>query len=142
MSAPDLPLTVRWATMADLDFVQQDHPLPPATAARKLAAQELLVAETDRFVGHLRLEYLWSQVPYIALIQVQLPYRRRGTGRALLAFLETYLRGQGHSALYSSSQADEAEPQAWHRHMGFSECGFISGINEGGIGELFFRKLL
>ena len=44
--------------------------------------------------------------------------------------------------LYSSSQADEPEAQAWHRRMGFEECGIVSGINEGGIGEVFFRRPL
>ena len=28
------------------------------------------------------------------------------------------------------------------RHAGFEECGTIAGINEGGIGEVFFRKQL
>ena len=42
----------------------------------------------------------------------------------------------------SSSQADEPEPQTWHRAIGFEECGIISGLNEGGIGEIFFRKKL
>jgi hypothetical protein len=27
----------------------------------------------------------------------------------------------------------------WHRKMGFAECGIINGINEAGIGEVFFR---
>jgi hypothetical protein len=26
--------------------------------------------------------------------------------------------------------------------MGFEECGIINGINDGGIGEVFFRKYL
>lgn len=43
--------------------------------------------------------------------------------------------------LYSSSQANEAEPQQWHRHMGFAECGIINGINDG-IGEVLFVKPL
>ena len=68
-------------------------------------------------------------------------YRRQGVGKALLRFIETFLREAGHEALYSSSQADEPEPQAWHRHVGFEECGFIAGINDG-IGEVFFRKSL
>lgn len=90
----------------------------------------------------LRLEYLWSLVPFIALITVLPAYRRRGVGQAMLAFVEAYLRDQGHDALYSSSQADEPAPQAWHRHVGFVECGFIAGMNVGGVGEVFFRKLL
>jgi ribosomal protein S18 acetylase RimI-like enzyme len=91
-------------------------------------------------VGYLRFEYLWSIVPYIALIRVSPAVRRRGVGRALLADLENRLRAQGQVAVYSSSQADEPEPQAWHRHIGFQECGFIGGINGNGIGEVFFRK--
>jgi hypothetical protein len=44
--------------------------------------------------------------------------------------------------LYSSSQADEQGPQEWHLHMRFEECGLIAGINNDGVGELFFRKRL
>ncbi|MEI2692989.1 MAG: GNAT family N-acetyltransferase [Anaerolineae bacterium] len=111
--------------------------------SRKIEAQEILVAEANgALVGYLRLEFLWSLVPYIALIHVLPEYQRQGAGHALLAFLEDRLRRQGHTVLYSSSQADEAEPQAWHRHMGFVECGFVAGINAGGVGEIFFRKQL
>jgi len=60
----------------------------------------------------------------------------------MLRFMEDYLRENGHQQLFSSSQVDEAEPQAWHRHVGFEECGLIGGINDGGVGEVFFRKRL
>jgi hypothetical protein len=43
--------------------------------------------------------------------------------------------------LYSSATGDEVPPQAWHRHMGFEECGILVGHNEG-VGEIFFRKSL
>ncbi len=52
------------------------------------------------------------------------------------------MRAAKHEFLYSSSQADEPLPQAWHRRMGFAECGLIAGINPGGVGEIFFRKPL
>ena len=60
----------------------------------------------------------------------------------MLSFIEDYLRERGHNNLYSSSQVDEPQPQAWHRHVGFEECGFIGGIYNGGVGEVFFRKRL
>jgi L-amino acid N-acyltransferase YncA len=59
-----------------------------------------------------------------------------------LAHLEAELRERGHALLYSSAESHAAESQAWHRHKGFEECGFIAGINSGGIGEVFFRKHL
>ena len=142
---------IRFARVDDLDFAYQDGYIPPEVLNRKIEAQtalnsdrieDVVIAEWNgRRVGYVRLEYLWSIVPYIALIQVLPEYRRQGVGKALLRFIEIFLHDAGHDALYSSSQADEPEPQAWHRHVGFEECGFIAGINDG-IGEVFFRKSL
>jgi GNAT superfamily N-acetyltransferase len=69
-------------------------------------------------------------------------YRRQGVGRALLGVVGREIRARGHVALYNSSQADEAERQVSHRHVGFAECGFLAGVNAGGVGEVFFRNLL
>ena len=121
--------------------MQQDHYLPAEIVRRKIEWLEVIVAELNGdLVGYLRLEYLWSRVPYIALIHVSPEHRRQGIGKALLSYAEEFLRERGHEVLYSSSQVDEAEPQAWHRHVGFEECGVIAGVNQGGIGEVFFRK--
>lgn len=134
---------VRYAEIADIDFVGQDGYLAAEILRRKIEAHEIFLAEqNERAVGYLRLEHLWSNVPYIALIQVLEPFRLRGIGRALLFHVEKVLRKNGHAKLYSSSQADEPDPQSWHRHMGFTECGIIAGLNEGGIGEVFFCKSL
>jgi len=130
----------RLARIADLHFVSQDGYIPQRVVARKIAQQEcFIVAENDRPVGYLRLEFLWSLLPYIALIHIQKAYQKRGYSRVLLDFVIENLCAQGHDTLYSSSQADEPEPQAWHRHMGFKECGVINGINDGGVGEIFYR---
>jgi len=134
---------VRFATLDDLDFVARDHYIPTEVVKRKIEQQEVVVAERQGSpVGYARLEYLWSTVPYIALIWVLPENRRQGAGKAMLRYLEDYLRENGHQQLFSSSQVDEAEPQAWHRHVGFEECGLIGGINDGGVGEVFFRKRL
>jgi ribosomal protein S18 acetylase RimI-like enzyme len=133
----------RFATPADLAFVQQDRPIATDVMKRKIEWQELIVAERDGDrIGYARLEYLWSRVPFIALIHVLPEHRRRGAGRAMLQFIEEHVRERGSAILYSSSQVNEPEPQAWHRHAGFEECGIIAGINPGGAGEVFFHKRL
>ena len=139
----DAGIQVRIAVDDDLTFVGQDGYVTSEVLRRKIAAGEVLVAESERMtVGYLRLEFLWSSIPYIALIRVNEQSRRRGVGRALVQFVEQQLRARGHNVLYSSSQANEPEPQAWHRRMGFKECGIIAGINRGDIGEIFFRRQL
>jgi GNAT superfamily N-acetyltransferase len=110
---------------------------------RKIEASEILLAETSgHLMGYLRLDYFWSSIPYIALIRVREDRRKQGIGRAMLAFLENHAIERGVDIILSSSQANEAEPQAWHRHVGFEECGILNGINEDGVGEIFFRKKL
>ena len=134
------PIEVRLATLEDLTFVAQDQYIPNTIVQRKIAEGEVFVAVSNgQLVGYLRLEHLWSIVPYIALIRVMPAYRHQGIGTALLEFLVTTLRQRSHTFVYSSSQADEPDPQAWHRHMGFEECGIIAGLNDG-VGEIFFRK--
>lgn len=134
---------VRRAEEGDVAFVSQDGYLPESVIKRKVAEGNAFVAFRDGVpVGYLRLERLWSKLPYIELVRVMEPHRRSGIGRALLALVEGDLVAHGHLVLYSSSQANEPEPQAWHRQMGFVECGILAGVNEGGVGEVFFRKTL
>lgn len=136
-------ITVRTATENDLSFVAQDGYLPDPIVRRKVNEGDVFLAlRANEPVGYLRLEWLWSKLPYIELVRVVEPHRRAGVGRALLAHVEAEVVARGQHMLYSSSQADEPEPQAWHRRMGFAECGLLAGLNEGGVGEVFFRKPL
>jgi len=136
-------VTVRLADYSDLDFVSQEGYLPKEEVLRKIKRRECFVLGVDEnLAGYLRLEYLWSLVPFIALIIIEEQYRGKGYSRELLGFVEIFLKNESYEVLYSSSQADELEPQAWHRHVGFEECGVINGINKGGVAEIFFRKKL
>jgi len=142
---PDLSVNVRFAEPKDLDYcIESDYKhIGEAQVKKKIEEKAIVIAEVEgKPHGYLRIEYLWLKIPYISVIGVDEEYRRRGVGTAMIDFLENYLRRGGHKALYSSSQADEPEPQMWHRRIGFKECGFIAGINEGEIGEIFFRKVL
>jgi GNAT superfamily N-acetyltransferase len=136
-----MTIIVRWATPNDQRLPVVSEHVPDSVVAARIAERRVAVADRDgRPVGALQLEFLWGTLPYIALIRVEESAQRQGVGRALLDFIAAALRDAGHERLYSSSQVNEPEPQAWHRHMGFTECGIIAGINAGGVGELFFVK--
>ena len=119
----------------------------------------MILAEVNKKqVGYLRISYIWLIIPYLDIIHIEENYRKQGFGTKMIEFLEEYLKRQGHRVLYSSSQSNEPDPQAWHRKIGFEECGYIAGINhpvesssanleleyvgKAGIGEIFFRKIL
>lgn len=135
---------VRFATMADADWCRScDSRMSSELVQRKILQRELVIVEAnDNRIGVLRLGFLWSTLPQIELIWVEKQHRRGGLGRTLLKFVERSLGEQGHKILLSSSQADEPASQAWHRAVGFRECGFIAGVNDNGVGEVFFLKRL
>lgn len=136
-------ILVRFANSSDLALVSSDGFLSAEIIARKIERREVLVAESGGcLVAYARFEFLWSRLPYLTLIQVLPGHQRVGVGRSILKYLETYLQAKGYTVLYSSSQADEPGPQAWHRRLGFTECGRIAEMNPGGADEVFFRKSL
>ena len=93
-------------------------------------------------IGLARFTVLWTTVPFLGLITVQEVHRGKGYSRLLLEFLKNHLKEQGYVALLSSSQTNEPEPQAWHKHMGFRSNGIIENIDDEGVGELVYRILL
>ena len=135
---------MRFATAADADWCHSlDGLISGELVRRKIAQQEVVVIEGEHGpVAYLRLGFLWSTLPQIELIWVETQHRKKGLGRALLEFVEQSLREKGHKILLSSSQADEPASQAWHRAVGFRECGLLDGVNDNGVGEVFFLKRL
>ena len=135
-------ITVRLAGLDDLAFISHKE-LSQGTILQKIRQGEIfLLLVNDQLAGSLWVGFLWDLVPFVDLIYINAAYQKRGLSHILLGSVEDHLREQGYDVLYSSSQMDEPLPQAWHRHVGFTECGVINGMNDGGIGEVFFRKTL
>jgi N-acetylglutamate synthase-like GNAT family acetyltransferase len=134
-------ITVRPARSSDLGWlVENDGHLDTGTLTAKVAASEVLVAEVDgERAGLLRFDLLWSAVPFVAQVRVGGEFRRAGVGRALVHAVADQARKQGATFVLSSATGNESQPQAWHRAVGFSVCGELSGINDGGIAEIVYR---
>lgn len=137
----DVSIVVRFASHDDLgSCFEFDHSDRQDIIENKIDMHEIILAERrGEVIGYLKLEYIWSKLPYISLIFLKPEFRGKGIGSLILNYLVEFLQLNGYSILLSSSQVNEAEPQKWHRKMGFAECGILNGINEEGIGEVFFR---
>jgi GNAT superfamily N-acetyltransferase len=137
-----MAIEVRWATSQDEATVPLPKHVSLAVWKARLRGGHVAIALDQSVVGSLHLEYLWGTKPFIGLIYVAPDHRMHGVGRALLGFVETELRAAGYDRLLSSAQADELTAQAWHRRVGFTDCGMISGVNAGLVDEVFFIKPL
>ena len=136
-------VSINLVTKRDENFLRKNAQLTKELFNRKSKYNEILVAKVDnKSVGFLIFDYLWTDVPFMAQIWIFTDYRKIGIGRGLLNYFELYLSDNNHTMLFSSSMENAKETQAWHKHMGFKECGFISEINDDNTGEVFFRKSL
>ncbi len=135
-------LVVRKATLDDILFCAS---LPGSYSAvlleKRIAAQEVLIAvSADERAGFLIFDFMWGTLPFLDKIIVHMNFRGQGVGRALLAGFEDRLRKGGFNRILSSSQSNEALPQAWHLKCGFVQTGILSRINDDGSDEIFFLK--
>ena len=134
---------IRHAELSDLPVCEELYSTARGGLAHKIESSEVIVAEEDGVVcGCLVLTFIWPTLPYMNLIRVRAGFRNRGVGTAMLKHTEEWLRSLDHEVLLSSSQVDESEPQDWHRKRGFTECGILTSVNSGKVGEVFFRKEL
>ena len=91
-------IKVRFADEIDLDgCIALDHStMLTVVIKRKVTQREIIVAEkSGQLVGYLCLEYLWSLVPYIALIWVVEDQRRQGIGKPYCAIWKTSCVNKG-----------------------------------------------
>ena len=143
MIAVALGAVVRPAEEDDVAVLAEANRWANPRVAEKIRRGEFFVAVDDAsIIGFARLGFLWSEFPFLELIVViDETKRRRGVGTALLDYLSERFHGAS-PFLYSSCNAGEAEPQAWHRHRGFEDCGYLYQINSPQEGEIFFRKAI
>ncbi len=132
-------------TQADQAFWQGlDRALPPAELKRKIRDSQgyVLTADTQP-VGLLRYNLFWDELPFCTLLMVEEGQRGRGYGRQLLLYWEGEMRRQGHTALLTSTRADE-EAQHFYRKLGYRDAGCLLLDLPGWEqpAELFFIKPL
>ncbi len=143
MPDPTAPPTtrVRLASVEDFDAVARlEHLDDPAAYRRSIAQHRYFLLERDgRITGLARLDFFWEAVPYLGYIFIEPAARGRGDSRRLLDAVIERARSAGQPRLFSSSEADEPQPQAWHRHVGFRDAGRIEQLNDyDGSDEVFF----
>lgn len=135
---------IRFANIDDLNpCVELDLHKNIDVIKNKISMNEVIVAEiNNEIIGCLKIEYIWTHLPFISYIVINKNFRASGIGSQMLNFLENYLKENGQSTLLSSTMTNAVAPQKWHLKMGFIECGILCDINEDGVGEIFYKKSL
>lgn len=134
-------MRVRTADKHDLSFLRStDFHVAEDELEQVVQIRRVLVAEEDgQPVGLVRWGLFWDEVPFLNLIFVLEPHRRRGVGTRLIDAWESQQREAGHAAVLTSTLASE-DAQHLYRQLGYVDCGCI--LLPGEPLEILMRKSL
>jgi ribosomal protein S18 acetylase RimI-like enzyme len=90
-----------------------------------------------RIVGFLTISEFFG-FPFVALLVVDAPWRRRGVGTALIRHMETQL---SNTKLFTSTNESNAPMQTLLASLGFERSGRIENLDEGDPELVYVKRL-
>ena len=131
---------IRIATTDDVEFlVAHDHEVPAELMRRKVADGQVYVvtSEDGQILGWLRYGLFWDLIPFMNMLYMLEPNRRKGYGRRLVERWELDMRERGYEQVMTSTLSNE-EAQHFYRHLGYVDAGAF--VLPGEPAELIFQK--
>ena len=118
-------MKIELAQFSDLAQIQTlDRHIPTDRLTSCIDGKTVMVLRnTDgSVVGVLRWSLFWQTLPFLDLIFLAEPYRRRGYGTAMMDAWEANMQREGYADVLTSTQSDE---DAWHfyEHRGYRRVG-------------------
>lgn len=133
---------IRLASASDLSFLaEHDRHIALSELDNAIRLGRVLLLETAEGepIGWLRWNLFWDNTPFMNLLYLLEDYRMQGFGRNLANHWEALMREQGHTAVLTSTQANEGA-QHFYRHLGYEDVGGF--LLPGETYELIMHKAL
>ena len=130
-------MNIRYAEPADLPWIAaNDPPVAPAELENLLSLRRVLLCEeAGQPVGWLRWNLFWDNTPFLNMLFLMPGFRRRGFGRAMMAFWQREMAEMGYGRLLTSTQSNE-DAQHFYRALGYTDAGVL--LLPGEPAELLF----
>lgn len=84
----------------------------------------LVMLDNDRFIGWLRYNLFWDNIPFMNMLYFLEEYRGRGYGRQLVSFWEKEMIEGNYKMVLTSTLSNE-QAQFFYRKNGYVDCGSL-----------------
>lgn len=99
----------------------------------------MIVAEEEgRLLGYAVCDRSFFGRPFIRMVYVAAPSRRRGIGRALTQAVEVPASAR---RIFTSTNASNTPMQSLLTSLGYTRCGEVHGLDEGDPEVFYYRDL-
>ncbi|WP_348922241.1 GNAT family N-acetyltransferase [Enterococcus rotai] len=121
---------IRNATLMDLDFLtMHDIHIPQERLRLAIEEKRILIIEEDETIGWLRFSFFWESIPFVDMLFILEPFRRKQYGTDLMHFFEREMFVQGFKELMLSTSSEEYS-QYVYLQLGFKTVGGFFPTNE------------
>ncbi|MDE5671557.1 MAG: GNAT family N-acetyltransferase [Eubacterium sp.] len=134
-------MEIRYATMADKEILlSRDSHIKESVWEETIKNnREIIIFVDGNFVGWLRWNLFWDEIPFMNMLYFLEEYRGKGYGTQIVQFWENEMIKLGYDKVITSSQANESA-QHFYRKLGYRDAGgFFSVRNDL---EIVFTKEL
>ena len=130
---------IRYAGETDFETVRNyDRHVSEAELQNAIRAKRVLVMyRDDCFVGWLRFNLFWDELPFMNMLYLLEEYRGQGYGGRLVDFWEKEMADSGYKMVLTSTLSNE-QAQFFYRKNGYVDCGSL--LLPGEPLEIILRK--
>lgn len=139
LNTEETKMTIRTATESDLKILcDHDKHISAAEHRNIIGLKRVLIAEDNgKFIGWLRWNLFWDNIPFMTMLYIIEDYRNMGIGTSLVKTWEDLMNKENYRMLLTSSLSDETA-QHFYRKLGYRDSGSI--ILPGEALEIIFLK--
>ena len=121
---------IRYADKADMPFwfALDEHMGKDEFLLKVRDKRAYIIYDNNKPVGIMRYNLFWDNIPFLTLIYLEEPHRRKGIGEKIMLSWEKEMQTLGYKMVMTSTQVDE-QAQHFYRKLGYIEKGSLSFDN-------------
>ena len=120
-------MTIRVAELKDFNLIKQyDKHIAEIELSNVIRLRRIvIVEENNNFIGWLRYNYFWDNIPFMNMLYILDKYRSKGYGKKLVEYWESEMKRLGFHIVMTSTQSNEYA-QHFYGKLGYKVVGGFS----------------
>ncbi len=117
---------IRYANLDDLDTIKvYDSHINEEELINAINLKRVLVMfENNKFVGWLRYNLFWDNIPFMNMLYFLEDERNKGNGSKMISFWEKEMKDKGYKSVMTSTLSNE-QAQFFYRKHGYIDSGSL-----------------
>lgn len=122
---------IRYANESDLEILNKyDNHISKIELKNSIKLKRVLVMfDNNDFIGWLRFNLFWDEIPFINMLYFLKEYRGKGYGKQLINYWEKEMLQMNCTKVLVSTLSNE-QAQFFYRKNGYVDCGSLLLPNE------------